>query len=321
MDGLTGEISPVTKRTRSKVRLSAVFFLGVQVERFEPRNKCQLHRLHLFATSWINRFCRSSVDSEEESDKTSDLLESLPAFPPGPGQDIWQFEQAHRMVEETRMVDFYSWKEFWDRMQDSEAKISKVQQKKQALENKIDLKLSVQQKQELAEDMRALETTDIVLQRTLRKLKEVYEQGYFSNMPFRPFAPTNYLNEAVFQSDVKGFEQMVLQAQEKYVEIQDQEVRNRKLELLEKEKERSCADGRLCPLQEQEAVQAELRDVKSALLTLQQEVARITSHHDASSSCGDSSSVVTVDSWIHVGSSKPCCFLPDTHFQVVTDDG
>ena len=35
----------------------------------------------------------------------------------------------------------------------------------------------------------------------------------------------------------------------------------------------------------------------------------------------DSSSVCTVGSWTHVKSGQPCCFLPDTYFKVVTDDG
>jgi len=35
----------------------------------------------------------------------------------------------------------------------------------------------------------------------------------------------------------------------------------------------------------------------------------------------DSSSVCTVGSWTHVTSGQPCCFLPDTYFKVVTDDG
>jgi len=35
----------------------------------------------------------------------------------------------------------------------------------------------------------------------------------------------------------------------------------------------------------------------------------------------DSSSVCTVGSWTHVTAGQPCCFLPDTYFKVVTDDG
>ena len=35
----------------------------------------------------------------------------------------------------------------------------------------------------------------------------------------------------------------------------------------------------------------------------------------------DSSSDCTVGSWTHVTSGQPCCFLPDTYFKVVTDDG
>ena len=36
---------------------------------------------------------------------------------------------------------------------------------------------------------------------------------------------------------------------------------------------------------------------------------------------GDSSSVCTLGSWTHVTSGRPCCFLQDTYFKVVTDDG
>ena len=58
------------------------YFLGFGLERFlESRNKCHLHRPHLFTSFWINRLCCSSVHSEEESHKTLDLLESHPAFP------------------------------------------------------------------------------------------------------------------------------------------------------------------------------------------------------------------------------------------------
>ena len=35
----------------------------------------------------------------------------------------------------------------------------------------------------------------------------------------------------------------------------------------------------------------------------------------------DSSSVCTLGSWTHVTSGRPCCFLQDTYFKVVTDDG
>eukprot|EP00438_Fugacium_kawagutii_P019531 Skav235664 [mRNA] locus=scaffold358:936036:946571:+ [translate_table: standard] len=47
----------------------------------------------------------------------------------------------------------------------------------------------------------------------------------------------------------------------------------------------------------------------------------VVPHMDDASTCSDSPSICSVDSWIKVGSEEPCCFLPETHFNVITNRG
>ena len=116
------------------------------------------------------------------------------------------------------------------------------------------------------------------------------------------------------QKNEEEFERKSLETQRVKTELDKnihdlQEVRTKKLELLEKELlERNALD--------QDSVRVELRDLKAVVHGLQQEMARM-----AASSYSDASSVNTLESWIHVGSTKPCCFHPDAHFKVFTSDG
>ena len=101
-----------------------------------------------------------------------------------------------------------------------------------------------------------------------------------------------------------------------------QEVRSKKLELLEKELlERNALGKRSVDETDQDSVRGELRDLKAIVHGLQQEMVRMAAHMDASSGHSDASSVHNLDSWIHVGSPKPCCFHPEAHFKVFTSDG
>ena len=124
------------------------------------------------------------------------------------------------------------------------------------------------------------------------------------------------------QKNEEEFERKSLETQRMKTELDKnihdlQEVRTKKLELLEKELlERNTLD--------QDTVRVELRDLKAVVHGLQQEMVRMAAAahmQDASSGHGDASSVNTLESWIHVGSTKPCCFHPDAHFKVFTSDG
>ena len=234
-----------------------------------------------------------------------------------------------------------------------ETKLSEVQQKKRELGREIKMELSAEGKQGLVGYMICLKRKEQFLKQAAHSMQNSDDVTpcdlqkrlhQFEQMVLKAQEKKNEIREKEeiiremkeetmqqktleLQKQEEELEQKIRQVQMKKEELEQttaeiQEIRNRKLELLEKELlERSSAGRSLFPLQEQEAVHADMRDVKSALLALQQEVARITSHlQDASSSYSDSS-VVTADSWIPVGSTKPCCFLPETHFQVVTDDG
>ena len=176
------------------------------------------------------------------------------------------------------------------------------------LKHEVETKLSVEQKQELEHDMLRLQVMDtsVQKQRCLLGVKWAhyefsYRQGTLMNfvslldggkLPFQMLGDI-WQQIAELRKDAQEFEDLLHEMQEKREQL------------------------RKTGLQAQETVHDDMRNMQSALLALQQEVARMQD----SSSCGDSSSVVTVDSWIHVGSSKPCCFLPDTHFQVFMDDG
>eukprot|EP00435_Cladocopium_sp_Y103_P009221 s7253_g2.t1 len=101
-----------------------------------------------------------------------------------------------------------------------------------------------------------------------------------------------------------------------------QEVRSKKLELLEKELlERNALGNRLVGDHDQDSVRGELRDLKAVVHGLQQDVVRMAAHMQDASSYSDTTSVHTLDSWIPLGSPKPCCFHPDAHFKVFTSDG
>ena len=94
-----------------------------------------------------------------------------------------------------------------------------------------------------------------------------------------------------------------------------QELRTKKLELLEKDLMWGNLDKRL-------ADDTEFRDLKAMVHGLQRDFVRMAANmQDASSGSSDTSSVHTLESWIHVGAPKPCCFHPDAHFKVFTSDG
>jgi hypothetical protein len=124
------------------------------------------------------------------------------------------------------------------------------------------------------------------------------------------------------QKNEEEFERKSLETQRMKTELDKnihdlQEVRTKKLELLEKELlERNTLD--------QDTVRVELRDLKAVVHGLQQEMMRMAAAahmQDASSGHSGASSVDPLESWIHVGSTKPCCFHPDAHFKVFTSDG
>ena len=124
------------------------------------------------------------------------------------------------------------------------------------------------------------------------------------------------------QKNEEEFERKSLETQRMKTELDKnihdlQEVRTKKLELLEKELlERNTLD--------QDSVRVELRDLKAVVHGLQQEMMRMAAAahmQDASSGHSGASSVDPLESWIHVGSTKPCCFHPDAHFKVFTSDG
>ena len=66
-----------------------------------------------------------------------------------------------------------------------------------------------------------------------------------------------------------------------------------------------------------QAPKKKLDAMEATILNIHSIVAEIA----AAQICSDSSSVCTVGSWTHVKSGQPCCFLPDTYFKVVMDDG
>ena len=65
---------------------------------------------------------------------------------------------------------------------------------------------------------------------------------------------------------------------------------------------------------------AKLDAIQATNLRIDSKVTEIAAAIDGQRG-SDSSSVCTVGSWTHVTSGQPCCFLPDTYFKVVTDDG
>lgn len=65
---------------------------------------------------------------------------------------------------------------------------------------------------------------------------------------------------------------------------------------------------------------AKLDAIQATNLRIDSKVTEIAAAIDGQRG-SDSSSVCTVGSWTHVASGQPCCFLPDTYFKVVTDDG
>ena len=48
---------------------------------------------------------------------------------------------------------------------------------------------------------------------------------------------------------------------------------------------------------------------------------RMAAHMQDACSYSDASSVDTLESRMHAGSPKPCCFHPDAHFKLLSDDG
>ena len=69
-----------------------------------------------------------------------------------------------------------------------------------------------------------------------------------------------------------------------------------------------------------QTLEKKLDTIQSTNLLIDSKVTEIAAAIDGQRG-SDSSSVCTVGSWTHVASGQPCCFLPDTYFKVVTDDG
>jgi hypothetical protein len=129
------------------------------------------------------------------------------------------------------------------------------------------------------------------------------------------------------QKKEKEFEQTSQEVQKMKEELEKnicelQEVRSKKLELLEKELLcRNNLGKRLVDDHDQDLVRVELRDLKAVVNALQQDFVRMAAHMQDACSYSDASSVDTLESRMHAGSPKPCCFHPDAHFKLLSDDG
>jgi hypothetical protein len=129
------------------------------------------------------------------------------------------------------------------------------------------------------------------------------------------------------QKKEKEFEQTSQEVQKMKEELEKnicelQEVRSKKLELLEKELLcRNNLGKRLVDDHDQDLVRVELRDLKAGVNALQQDFVRMAAHMQDACSYSDASSVDTLESRMHAGSPKPCCFHPDAHFKLLSDDG
>eukprot|EP00435_Cladocopium_sp_Y103_P053887 s571_g17.t1 len=197
-----------------------------------------------------------------------------------------------------------------------------------------------QKKAEQEENMRQIEKRVEVLQKKTVELQQNEEE--LQQKTFKMQNKKHMLTESLkeieekervlfcktteLQKTEEEFEKKSCEVQKMKEELEKnvrelQEVRSKKLELLEKELlERNALGKRLVDDHDQDSVRGELRDLKAVVHGLQQDVVRMAAHMDASS-YSDASSVHTLDSWMQVGSPKPCCFHPDAHFKVFTSDG
>eukprot|EP00435_Cladocopium_sp_Y103_P056356 s571_g19.t1 len=224
--------------------------------------------------------------SEDEIDKKSLELQKKRDILT---QSMADIEEREQVMQQKKAEQEETLRQIQKRVEVVQKKTVEMQQNEEELQRKT---FEMQGKQNLlTESLREMEETEHVLHcKTSELLK----------------------NQEEFEEKSHEVQRMKEELEKNIRELQ--EVRNKKLELLEKELLERNALGK------RSVDETEFQNLKAVVDGLQQEVARITCS-DASSGYSDTTSVHTLDSWIQVGSPKPCCFHPDAHFKVFTSDG